>query len=107
MPPFRPRSALLALTAATILLGACPTPTVAAPGFSVLLKGSNFASFTDQDMKLFLNTVETTVASQPDGVEVTFNSPDSGSTGRMSVVKSYTRETHACRDVGGDTTVCT
>ena len=38
----------------------------AAPGFAAVLKGRNFMSFGEADMKLFMNMAETTVASQPD-----------------------------------------
>ena len=77
----------------------------AAPGFAAVLKGRNFMSFGEADMKLFMNMAETTVASQPDSVPVHFNGQQSGVTATMSVAKSYTRDSYSCRALTGETTV--
>jgi len=94
---------LLATAAALVLTG--PAPCVAQAGFGQILKGTNFAAFSDADMKIFLNTAETTVGSQPEGVDVRWNSPKSGASGNMRVVSSFERGGLSCRQLGGDTTV--
>ena len=91
-------------TVAALLLAASPC-SHAASGFGALLKGTNFAAFSDADMKIFLNAAETTVRSQPDGVEVRWNSDKSGSTGTMHVARSYEHNAHACRELKGETIV--
>lgn len=96
-------------TAASLLAGALclvlAGPVAAAPGFASLLKGTNFAALSEADLKGFINSVETTVSSQPDGTDVRWNADRSGSSALMRVVKSYTQDGHACRDVGGTTLV--
>jgi surface antigen len=95
------------LMLATLLLSALVVAPAAraAIGFGEVLKGTNFAAFTDADMKLFLNTAETTVRSQPDGVDVRWNSDKSGANGTMHVVRTYERDGHTCRQLGGETVV--
>ena len=93
------------LLATAILALTCPVLCAAQAGFAQLLKGSNFAAFTDADMKLFLNAAETTVSSQPEGVDVRWNSDKSGSSGTMRVAGSFERGGHPCRQLGGETTV--
>ena len=99
------RTPQLLLATAAVLMTTGPTLSLAQAGFSQVLKGSNFAAFSDADMKLFLNTAETTVSSQPDGVEVRWNSDKSGTSGTMRIVSSFERGGHSCRKLGGDTTV--
>lgn len=77
----------------------------AAPGFAAALKGRNFMSFSEADLKLFINMAETTVASQPDGVPVHFSGQQAGVSATMSVARSYTRDSYACRALTGETTV--
>lgn len=81
----------------------CAFPALAAPGFGALLKGTNFAAFSENDTRLFLAMAETTVRSQPDGVTVRFNSPQSGATATMKVARSYTKDSYSCRDLSGET----
>ncbi len=75
----------------------------AAVGLKQILRGTQFASFSDADWKVFLNSALTTVSSQPDGVDVSWNSEKSGIGGTHRVVRSYTQHEHACRDLSGDT----
>ena len=96
----RPLHAAIAL----VLAGACTTA-AAAIGFGEILKGTNFTAFTDADMKIFVNAAETTVRSQPDGVEVRWNSDKSGSGGTMHVARSFQRAGHPCRQLAGETVV--
>ena len=100
----RPYPRLMLATLALSALDVTPVA-MAVIGFGEVLKGTNFAAFTDADMKLFLNTAETTVRSQPDGVEVRWNSEKSGSSGTMHVVRTYQRDGHTCRQLGGETVV--
>lgn len=106
MPPRRPSPDLHRLRAplAAVLIAAMPVAFGAA-GFASVLKGSNFMALSEADMRSFLNLVEITAASQPDGVDVRWNSDKTGSTALMRVIRSYPHDGHPCRDIGGESTV--
>lgn len=100
-PRRRPSTAVVLLATGSLFSSAV----LGAPGFGALLKGTNFAALGEADMKAFLNMAETTVASQPDGVDVHWASDKSGAASTMRVPRSFQRDGRSCRELAGDTTV--
>lgn len=103
MPAGLLASLVLALSVAAMPASAA-TASAATAGAAPALKGTPFASFTEDDTALFMNTARVLVTSKADGEKLRWANDASGAWGTMTVKSTYKRRGATCRDVRGDNT---